>query len=331
MVTMKDIAKEAGVSVMTVSRVVNGQHTKVSEQNIIRIQEIIKKHNYVPNSNARTLSSKSSRIISLVVRGTGNVLNNPYNAEMTGEIAALVQERNYYLMLHAVDKYDDLTQKLRAWNTQGAIFIGTFDNDVEQIVFDNRIPLVFTDSYSTMRQLTNIGLDDYKGGRLAAKHLLEKGHRQVAFVGGALKSNVVNERLKGFQDELKQAGLELDPSLLMEFTDPMSEVVERLLANPKQPTGVFLTADLLAQEFMYELDRLGYSVPDKYSVIGFDDLRLSGFTSPPMTTIAQDLRKKAQCATDALFRRMEDPSAPSEGIILDVNLVSRATVKDFRK
>ena len=194
MVTLKDIAREAGVSVMTVSRVVNGQLSKVSEENIKKIQEIIKKRGYVPNSTARSLSAKASNIISVIVQGSGNELINPYNATMVGEIVPYVQEKGYYLMLHFIDNYDDITQRLRAWNARGAIFIGTFDHDVKKIQQDNRIPLVFTDSYSSVRQIINIGIDDYKGGVLAAKHFINKGHCSFV-IGRTLTSGVIQQRL----------------------------------------------------------------------------------------------------------------------------------------
>lgn len=327
MVTMKDIANELGVSVMTVSRVVNGQHAKVSKENISRVQALIKKYNYVPNSTARSLSSKSSRIISLVVRGSGNVLSNPYNAEMTGYIAALVQEENFYLMIHVVEKYDDLTQKLRAWNSEGAIFLGAFDDDIEQILFDNRIPLIFTDCYTSLRQVSNIGIDDYKGGELAAYYFLEQGHKRLAFLGGSFRSNVILNRLEGFKAALDRAAPGIPAPLVLEYDRPMKEIVNHIMNSKDPVSGVFITADVMGREFIYEATTAGFSVPDDISIIGFDDLPLSQFTVPPLTTIRQDLSRKAVLATETLFRHMKDLTHPTASVILDVSLVERDTVK----
>lgn len=331
MVTLKDIAKEAGVSVMTVSRVVNGQLSKVSEENTRRIREIIRQKNYVPNSSARSLSSKSSHIVSLIVRGAGNQLTNPYNAVMAGEIVPNVQERGYYLMLHFIDRYDDITQRLRAWNAEGSIFLGTFDEDIQKILFDNRIPLVFTDSYSKVRQITNVGIDDYKGGVLAARHFLERGHRSFLYLGWSMTSSVVTNRLNGFRDTLENAGLTLDPSCILEAGIPAEELAKKICSLPQKPTAIFTSADMLAITLIDELKRLGFRVPEDYSIIGFDDLAMGHLIAPPLTTITQDIPRKAQIATDLLFRHIQDPTAPAENITLDVHLVERESVCDLKQ
>jgi len=327
MVTLKDIAREAGVSVMTVSRVVNGQLSKVSEENIKKIQEIIKKRGYVPNSTARSLSSKSSNIISVIVQGDGNEFKKSlYNATMVGEIVPYVQERGYYLMLHFITNYDDITQRLRTWNARGAIFIGTFDYDVQKIQQDNSIPLVFTDSYSHVRQIINVGIDDYKGGVLAAKHFIEKGHRSFAYVGEYMESSVVQQRLKGFKDTLEAHGFSLRSDHILDGY--IIKDTAKAICSFKEPvTAIFASSDTLAVSLISDLRDLGKKVPDDYSIIGFDGFPLGSLIKPRLTTIYQDVAKKARIAADIVFRHIEDPSSPAESIVLDVQLVERDSVK----
>ena len=331
MVTLKDIAKEAGVSVMTVSRVVNGQHSKVSSKHIEKIQKIIKERGYIPSSAARSLSSKSSHIISVIIRGTGNQLKDSYFASMVGEIVSDVQERGYYLMLHFINRYDDITQRLRAWNAEGCIFLGTFDNDIQQIQQDNLIPLVFTDSYSNIRQITNVGIDDYKGGVLAAQHFISQGHKSFAFVGYSSASSVVQHRLNGFRDTLEASGYRLDNSHIFEAEDKMPiEKIAKSIRSFREPvTAIFATADLLAISLMDCFKNMGCKIPDDYSFIGFDDLSISRLVTPPLTTITQDIGKKARIAVDILFRHINDNSLPAENAVLDVSLVSRQSVKNL--
>lgn len=329
MVTLKDIAREAGVSVMTVSRVVNGQHSKVSEENVRKIQEIIKKRGYVPNSTARSLSSKASNIISVIVQGSENEFKkSQYNAAMVGEIVPYVQERGYFLMLHFINKYDDITQRLRTWNARGAIFIGTFDQDVQKIQQDNTIPLVFTDSYSQVRQITNVGIDDYKGGALAAKHFIEKGHRSFVYVGDYMASSVVQQRLKGFKDTLEAFGFSLGPKHILDayaIKEPA-----RTICSFKEPvTAIFASSDSLAASIINEMRDLGKNLPEDYSIIGFDGFSLGGLIVPRLTTIYQDIAKKARIAVDIVFRHIEDPSSPAENVVLDVQLMERESVKDL--
>ncbi|NJP40292.1 LacI family transcriptional regulator [Oscillospiraceae bacterium HV4-5-C5C] len=327
MVTLKDIARQAGVSVMTVSRVVNGQLSKVSKENIDKIQKIIEETHYVPNSSARSLSSRSSHIVALVISGESNQLSNPYNAILAGEVIERVQKQGYYVMVHFISHYEDITQRLRAWNAEGAIFFGTFDQDIQKIMFDNRIALVFTDSYTHVRQVTNVGLDDYKGGVLAAEHFIQSGHQTVAFMGTSLNqqqlSSVVNNRLDGYRDTLEKAGLALPDNYILDMSVSPLSPAQAVMALQPRPTAILVAADLQAVELIQDLKQNGLRVPEDLSVIGFDDLPLARMVTPRLTTIRQDLKQKAQVATELLFRHIQDPYAPAENIILDVELLQR--------
>jgi DNA-binding LacI/PurR family transcriptional regulator len=329
MVTLKDIAREAGVSVMTVSRVVNKQFNKVSESNVERIQAIIREKGYVPNSPARSLSSRSTKLIAVIVQGEENALEYPYNATMVGHICYYIQSKGYSPLCYFVSDYREVTRRLRQWNVEGAVFLGMFDENMRNIQEDNRIPLVFTDSYSPVRQITNIGLDDYKGGELAARHFISKGHRNIAFVGTSTNiSGVVRHRLMGFRHALEEAGLALPDSHIV--TEHMNiEHIRQLCRFDPPITAMFVTADILAMTVMDELKALGRRVPEDCSLIGFDDLFFASYTTPKLTTIAQDIRKKAQVAIDVLFRHIQAPNSPAESLVLDVQLVERESVREI--
>lgn len=326
MATLKDIAKEAGVSVMTVSRVINGHRSKVSEENMRRIEEIIKRRGYVPNLSARSLSSNHSHIIAVILPGKGSSLENPYNAVMAGDIIECAQDRGYYVMVHFTEDYEDITHRLHTWNVDGAIFLGTFDRNIQRIQERNRIPLVFTDSYTPLRQISNIGLDDYRGGMLAARHFIERGHRGFAFVGTSLKSSgVVKHRLQGFRDTLEQAGLTLRPEYVIDAEEtPHPE--EILCRAGKEVTAILASADMLAVTLIDALRAKGCRVPQDYSLIGFDNLPISRYITPKLTTIGQDIGKKAELAGEMLFRHIQDPEAPAENVFLDVQLIERQSV-----
>lgn len=327
MVTLKDIAEVVGVSVMTVSRVVNNQHNKVSKETVKRVQKTIKELGYVPNSSARSLSSKSTQLIALIVQGAETALEYPYNAIMVGHSCYYVQDRGYSPILYYVDDYREITKRLRAWNVEGAVFLGMFDENMRNIQEDNFIPLVFTDSYSKIRQVTNIGLDDFKGGELAGRHLIEMGHRNIAFLGASTeRSSVVRQRFNGFRHALQEAGLSLEETHVVFKTD-FEEPVRSLCLGPSRPTAFFVAADIEAIRLMDYLRVLGLRVPDDCSIIGFDDLFFGAYTAPRLTTVAQDIRRKAQIAIDVLFRHIKNKEAPAESIILDVELIQRESVR----
>ena len=326
MITIKDIAREAGVSVMMVSRVVNHRYNEVSKDNVEKIQAIIKKLGYVPNSSARSLSSNSSRIISIIIQGIGNPLSSPYNANMLGHIIQQVQAYGYNAMVHFIDDYAEVTKHLQSWKAEGAIFLGTFDENIRQIQEENKIPLIFTDSYSSIRQIINIGIDDYKGGTLAAKHFLEKGHRDFAVIAPHLHiSQVIQQRYQGFLDTLSQNGIALPASHVMEPYE-MADTLDAFCSLPNSVSAVFVATDECAVDLINGLKLRGYRIPEDYSVIGFDNLPASRYVLPGLTTIAQDIGLKAQYAVDTMFRYLQDRSLATQNIVLDVKLIERDSV-----
>ncbi len=329
MITLKDIAKEAGVSIMTVSRVINQKYSEVSDENIEKINSIIHRLGYVPNSSARSLSSKSSRIISIIIQGDHNALEWPYNSSMLGYIISQVQQRGYNTMVHFISEYADIITHLQSWRAEGAIFLGVFDAYIKQIQDSNRIPLVFTDCYSSVRQLINIGIDDYKGGFLAARHFIENGHRDFAFVTlHTAMSQLIQQRLKGFRDTIEKAGFHLDEDHIIEPWN-MDETIQKLCTMKRPPTAIFAAADNTAVELVDRMKQKGCRVPEDFSVIGFDNLPMSGYISPRLTTISQDIMKKAHFAIDILFRHINDPDLPMQSIILDVELIDRESVQNL--
>ena len=159
MVTLKDIAERAGVSSMTVSRVMNGKRGAVSQETSERIKKIAQEMGYVPNSSARALASRSSRLITALLQEYDedrNPLEDSYTSCFLGELALQIKKEGYDLMLHYVKDYSEITYSLKSWNVAGAVFIGMFDESIRKLQENNHIPLIFTDSYSSVRSITNV-------------------------------------------------------------------------------------------------------------------------------------------------------------------------------
>jgi LacI family transcriptional regulator len=335
MVTLKDIADEAGVSTATISNVINGNMSKVSIENASRIQKIIEKRQYVPNSSARTLAVKSSHIIAGVLLGGHdvNMLLDPYNAEFFGELICTVQERGYYLMIRYVNSYEEVIHSLRSWNIDGAVFVGTSDEYIKKIQKAIQIPLIFTDSYTNQQKINNVGIDDFRGGGLAAEYFLSRGHRTLGFVGYSIvgtEKNVVSERLSGFSSVLDTHGIKLTEKqcFYVSVGDPredIQKIAARLADRKGDITGIFVSADILAIALMEALSEQGMNVPEDISVIGFDDVSITANIVPGLTTIRQKISQKAQIATDLLFRQIEGKLSPRNST-LEVSLVERDSV-----
>ncbi len=333
MVTLKDIAERAGVSMMTVSRVMNGNQGKVSEKTAAKIRSLAEEMEYIPNSSARSLAARSSKIIAVILRDSSvyNPLADPYSSTLLGYITKEVQQRGYYVMIHLVQDFSNITFSLRSWNAEGAVFLGVFDDEIRHIQHNNHIPLVFTDSYSNVRQLINIGLDDYKGGELAAGHFYEKGHRILAFAGPFTKTGgVISRRCQGFSDALARRALTITPEHIYDLEKMDAEdIIDTILDDPEPPTGIFAFSDEFAMELYSAASRKGVSIPGSLSIIGFDDLPVGRSLPSPLTTIRQDIKGKAKEACRILFAHIDDPDKPSESVILDVKLIPRDSVKDI--
>lgn len=335
MVRLKDIAAEANVSVMTVSNVVNGNLSKVSKEKADEIQAILRKRNYVQNASARSLAKANSNIVAIMLRNIDNEnsLSSPHNATLVGIIIQQVQALGYYAMVSLVQNKEDISRNLRTWNVRGAIFLGMFDDEIEQISTRTKTPAVFIDSYSHVRQICSVGIDDYKGGVMAANCLLQHGHKQIAFVSPPdIDNGVIHHRLSGFTDTLLKNGISADKLhrfVLLSDNDPAaaSDTIDALYSLRHEITAVFATSDHLAARLIGDLSERGIRIPDELSVIGYDNMSICTQIYPHLTSIAQDLHQKAVVAVEILQRQLENPSAPAEIRILDVKLVERGTVQ----
>lgn len=231
-------------------------------------------------------------------------------------------------MIHFVQDFSDITFRLRSWNAEGAIFLGVFDEEVQKIQNRNKIPLVFIDSYSNVRQLINIGIDDYKGGQLAAEYFLKNGHKTLGFVGPFTKTGgVISKRYQGFSDTLLAHQITLFDKHVydLEQMDPQ-DIIDSISHDSCPPTGLFVFSDETALQLINIASNKGWDIPSRLSFIGFDDLPSFCTFSDKLTTIHQDIFRKAETSCNILFEHIATPDKPSENITLDVRLVERNSV-----
>jgi LacI family transcriptional regulator len=341
MVTLKDIADEAGVSVMTVSRVVNKRLHKVSKENMEKIQSIIDRTGYVPNLTARGLSNKSPMLIAIILRtDERNALANPYNATMLAYLCRNIRNAGYATLVHADVDFHDIFSTIGNWHAAGVIIFGLFDHEIKLLMSATanfRFPLIFFDSYSDIRQINNIGIDDYKGGYIAARYLIDRGHKQLGiFRYDTGAGGVEAERYKGFKDAITEAGLTLNPAYEycaeLAYSNESEAQARKAWARDHfqsgdRPTAIFFMADRLAAYFINIMHDIGISVPDDISVIGFDNIDIADLIIPHLTTVAQDMERKAAAATDVLFRHIQNPGEPTSKIVIDVEIIERESVK----
>lgn len=330
-VKLSDIAEAAGVSVMTVSNVMNGKRARVSDATIQRVREIADRLGYTPNIPARSLAGSRSHIIgALVPVGEDNsLLMSPHTVAVIGGVEQQLRHRGYHVLLRGIERPDDISDAVRGWSLDGALLVEFRDEEIDRIRIDG-VPLVALDSYSANPRTIGVRTDDHRGGWAAGARLAEAGHRRVLFAGPPFEGmGVVAQRWEGFRSACVAAGIDARDiaveQVLTTFADGR-ELGRRLRRDHPEVTAVFATADVVAIGMMAGLAESGSRVPDDVSIIGFDDLDVSEYVAPGLTTIAQDMPAKVAEAARIILDEIERGEGPRAPVTLGVRLVDRGTV-----
>lgn len=343
MVTIKDIAKAANVSAMTVSNVIHGKTKKVSPKTKEKIERIMDEMQYVPNMGARMLVQNQSKIIgvisSIMKNENGEEFYTPLATEMIGEIEKEVKSQGYYLMLYSASSEKEIKDLIRTWNVDGILTIGISTETCRRLGEDIRMPAVFTDCYfSQEEQFRNVGTEDEEGGYLAAKYLIRKGHRRIAYVTDSCCTNnrglteVASKRLEGFKRAIKEAYLPFGMEHVYygsSDAEKQLQMLQSLAAHIFDYTAVVFFSDYYALEAMDYFRHHGIWIPKDVSIIGFDDISMSKMAYPRLTTIHQGVREKGRAAAQLLFQTIEEKEMKKVEVKIPVRLVERETVKEL--
>ncbi len=332
MSTIKDIAAEAGVSVMTVSNVINNNHARVSPVTEQRIREIMARHNYVPNMAARSLISKSSRIIALLLpmwhASSASMLLDPYTGQLVGYLEELLRDRQYYVMICSFEQADQVLTIQKTWQMDGTILVLPHEDPVtRELIRKSGTPLVVFDRYYEDLPMLSVCVDDRGGGYRAAKYLLELGHRKIGFAAPSLHdSSVIQDRYAGFLDALREYGLQVREDWTFDnvvHQEGGEQVAAAIAGMSDRPTAMVATADLLACGIVKGCQERGMQVPRDVSVIGFDDSLPAKLITPELTTMAQDIRGKAAAGVQMLMQAIGNDGFRDQHTMLDVSLTRR--------
>lgn len=337
MVTIKDIAKYTGVSCTTISNVIHGRSARVSQETVEKVNQAIKQLGYTPNMSARALVSKSSKMVAfinhVITRDNTNMMEDPFHSAAIGVIESKLRHQGYYLMLRTVKTTEELISFLQNWNVDGLFFTGIFHDNFFDALSSFDIPIVLIDSYVRQDSIYNVGLEDFKGSYLATRHLIDKGHRRIGFATPLLKDGgVLQERFLGYKAALTEAGIPFDPSILFEYEmDSVASCHAAAddIAGHRDLTGIVAAADLLAAGIVSGLHKNNIRVPEDISIVGFDDLTLCQMVTPPLTTIHQDMHRKAQLAAEFMVQLLNGEKPEQSNVILPVRLVERDSVLDI--
>lgn len=341
MVSIKEIAEKSGVSMMTVSNVLNGKRNKMSDKTYNLVLDIINDLQYIPNASARSLSSKKSKIIALWLPSyyDNALLETPYISYITGTISKFIYKNDYNLMLLSQSSVEEFVNVLKSWNVDGCIGIAIKPEDVNFLADNLDKPIVYIDTYSELETVNSILTDDYSGGLKATQHLIDMGHKHISIVTGeeiydeaALKENgVLYNRFLGYSDALKENNLSLNRDLLIgeeiSFNGGYKVGSSIGAHNPHNITSIFCTSDEMAVGIKEGLKAQGKEVPEDISIVGFDDLPMSSYVTPKLTTIGQQNKQKGLKSVEFLVDLMKNNQTKNVNTLFDVELIERESVK----
>lgn len=329
-VRIADIAEEQGLSTATVSNVIHGKTKKISQETVKRVQELLEKRQYIPSMAGILLAQNDSRIIGVVVNDHEKYEDHAMEDGFIGaSLNALTKELDkagYFLMLKLTKDSEEIPRFASMWNMEGVILMGFCERDYKKMREKMHIPMVIYDGFLPEQgNFVNIELNHFDGGVKAGQYLLSKGHKKVLCISD---NNICMDslRFQGLKSIIPQAQLRLVPSNTQERRLFYEKQIEELL----EYTAVFAVSDFYAIDLLQFLQDHKIGVPDRISILGFDDIREGVHSNPPLSTIGQNHEMRAKTALEML-KKQKETGNHYETVCLPVAVVERASVKDLSK
>ena len=327
-ISIRDVAKRAGVSIATVSRTVNRIST-VNEDLAARVWKAVEEVGYLPNTQARALVSGRSRMLGLIV----SEITNPFFPELVQEFENIAVTQGYEVLIGSTNydpvRTESLIRRMLQRNVDGvAVMTFGIEEELVQKLVEREFPLVFVDAGPNLPNIRLLKVDYGEGIREAVQHLAALGHRDIAFFSGPLHLRSALARRDAFRKAMAELGLTVPAQSMIEGTHTMEggiAATERFLALDPLPTAIICSNDMTAIGVLHGLHRTTHKVPEDISVVGFDDIHLAQFMLPPLSTVQMSCNHLAAAAIEALRAGIEldNPSAARKEWQIPTRLVVR--------
>ena len=336
-ITIRDIAKEAGVSVSTVSLVINRKGS-VSERTRKKVEKIIKTHNYHPSSYGKNLALKSNNLIGAVISDRHFYPEEKFytTVYLSAIIEAQKEGKNLLLSIYHADElgndnYTELPDFVKARSVDGVIVIGDIPDNYLRELLKKNIPTVMVNYFSTkFKRTPYITADNRWGAHLATQHFLSMGHKDIGFIAAMNEDPTIKERCRGFIETLEENSIPLKNELVFTHSghNPYEYgfyVGEKIAKEKIKMTSVFAASDLMAIGLMRALQNFNIKIPDDIAIIGFDDITISSMVVPGLSTIRFPKKRMGERAVQKLAEMIRLQKFFPEKIILPVELIIRGS------
>lgn len=330
-VTIYDVAREANVSMATVSRVVNG-NPNVKPSTRKRVMETIERLGYRPNAVARGLASKKTTTVGVIIPD----ISNPFFAELTRGVEDIAKMYHYNIILGNSDRQKpkelDLINTLLEKQVDGLLFMGSDVTEDHAKVFSTaNIPVVLCATTDPKRQIPSVNINHRLAASEATQHLLEGGHRRIALImGPSTDPQRSYAKFLGYQEALEAADIELDPSLVVESDyryESGYKCMQQLLELEQPPTAVLCVNDELAVGAIHAIQDSGRQVPDDIEVIGYDNIPLASMVRPLLTTVGQPMYDLGAVAMRLLTKYMNNEPVEEHQVVLLHQWIERKSTR----
>ncbi|MFA5246106.1 MAG: LacI family DNA-binding transcriptional regulator [Pedobacter sp.] len=330
-VNINDIAKKTGLSITTVSRVLNGksEQYRIGKKSQEKIKAAAKELNYVPNQFAANLRTGRSNTIALIVPS----LNNPFFASIASKINAEVRKFGYITIIGDSDENQEIEkmelQQLMSRNIEGLIIVPCGDQwEHLKHLHDQGLPIVCIDRYFDDLDIPFVSTDNYDGAYSVTKHLVENGHRTIACIQGVRRSTPNKLRVKGFSDAMKESGITSFSIVGDDFSVQNGYLETKLLLQQKdRPTAIFSLSNTIAMGCIKAFKEENIRIPDDISLITFDDHPYLDYLATPLSCIAQPVSDISKIAVKFLFSILENTEIQTNKVLLKPKIKYKESIK----
>jgi LacI family repressor for deo operon, udp, cdd, tsx, nupC, and nupG len=332
MSSIKDVARIAGVSTATVSRTL-AEPEKVTEETRRKVEEAIQRIGYVRNALARSFRMQRTQTILVLLPDVGN----PFYSLIIQGLEEVAQHHHYRLLIgdtqNQAEREQQYLQAVRQRQVDGVISLGHTLPDIPELN-GKRIPIVMACEYLHDASVSSVSIDNIAAAETATEHLLSLGHRRIIFINGPAHTPLSKDRLRGYRNALKNAGVEYDPRLVRrgDFSLASGEQVAlEIFQENLTFSAIFAANDTMAIGAIKVLRGRGLRIPDDISVIGFDDIEFAQYVEPPLTTIHQPRREIGRAAMKKMIAKLANKSEKVGQVILGHELVLRSSTESLLK